>query len=217
MRLVLLGPPGAGKGTQAKRLAERFGLQHIGSGDIFRSNVQRGTALGQLAKSYMDAGELVPDDITVRMVVEALERAPAGYILDGFPRTVPQAEALERELAASGRPLTAALGVVIDENLALKRIAGRRTCANCQRSYNVELNPPRVPGVCDVCGGPLVQRPDDAEDIVRRRLEVYRELTAPLLKFYSERGLLREIDGDGTEEEVAERAMMALGDVLDED
>jgi adenylate kinase len=214
VRLVLLGPPGAGKGTQAKRLAERFGLQHIASGDIFRWNVQNGTELGRLAKTYMDAGDLVPDDVTVRMVVQAVDRAPAGYVLDGFPRTIPQAEALDAELTAKGRPLSAVLALIVDEELAVKRIAGRRTCASCQHSYNVEFDPPRLPGVCDRCGGPLIQRPDDAEDVVRRRLDVYRESTAPLMKFYSEKGLLREIDAAGPEEQITERALAALGEVV---
>jgi len=168
-----------------------------------------------MAEKYMDEGELVPDDVTVRMVVAALEQAPNGYVLDGFPRTISQAEALESELEASGHPISAVLAFHIDEDLAVKRIAGRRTCASCQRPYNVELDPPRSPGVCDACGGPLVQRPDDVEDVVRRRLEVYREQTAPLFKFYSERGLLREIEADGTENEVTERALRALSDLTD--
>ena len=216
MRLVLLGPPGAGKGTQAKRLATHFHVRHIASGDIFRSNVQTGTELGRLAKKYMDAGDLVPDDTTVHMVVEALKEAPEGYILDGFPRTIPQAEALDRELAATGRPLSAVLALLLDEEVAVKRIAGRRMCARCQRPYNVEFDPPRVPGVCDVCGGALVQRPDDVEEVVRRRLEVYHESTLSLLKYYSEKGLLREIDAEGSEDEVTERALAALGDLTGE-
>jgi adenylate kinase len=213
VRLVLLGPPGAGKGTQAKRLSSIYHVQHVATGDIFRWNVQAGTELGQLAKKFMDAGELVPDDVTLRIVVDALERAPSGYVLDGFPRTIAQAEALERELTVTGHPLSAVLALVVDEDLAVKRIAGRRTCASCQRPYNVALDPPREAGVCDVCGGPLVQRPDDDEEVARRRLEIYRESTAPLLKFYSERGLLREIDGAGTEEEVTQRALQALRDI----
>jgi adenylate kinase len=210
MHIVLLGPPGAGKGTQAKHLAERFGIEHIATGDIFRRHVRSGTALGKVAKTYMDDGELVPDDVTVRMVAEALQGAPRGYVLDGFPRTVAQARTLEDELTASGRPLPVALAFAIDDIDAVKRIAGRHTCARCQRSYNVEFDPPRIPGVCDACGGELVQRPDDDEQTVRRRIEVYHESTEPLLEFYWERGRLREIDASGTEEEVAERAAKAL-------
>jgi adenylate kinase len=212
MRIVLLGPPGAGKGTQAKRLVERYGIDHIATGDIFRRNVQSGTALGKLAKTYMDRGELVPDDVTMRMVSEALQAAPRGYVLDGFPRTVAQGQALEKELTAMGRPLTGAVALAIDDEAAVKRISGRRTCARCQRPYNVEFNPPRLSGLCDVCGGDLAQRPDDSEHVVRRRLEVYHDSSEPLLAFYSERGLLREIDASGTEDEVT--ALTAT--VLDE-
>jgi adenylate kinase len=211
IRIVLLGPPGAGKGTQAKRLAELYGLRHIATGDIFRTNVQQGTELGTLAKKYMDAGELVPDDVTVQMVVQALADATTGYVLDGFPRTIAQAEALEGELARRAEPLSAALAFALDEELAVKRIAGRRSCASCGRPYNVELDPPAVPDVCDACGGRLIQRSDDEESTVRRRLAVYRENTEPLVRFYAERGLLREVDANGTENEVTHRAVAALG------
>jgi adenylate kinase len=214
MRLVLLGPPGAGKGTQARHLVERFGLAHIATGDIFRSSIGQGTELGMLAKSYLDAGELVPDDVTTRIVMDTIDRTPDGFLLDGFPRTLPQAEALERELEARGRPLSAALAFLVDQDVAVKRIAGRRTCASCQTPYNVFFNPPRGEGACDVCGGPLVQRSDEDEETVRRRLEVYRGSTAPLLKFYSDRGLLREVDAEGTEDEVADRTLAALADMI---
>jgi adenylate kinase len=213
MRIVLLGPPGAGKGTQAARLTKRFGMSHISTGDILRRNVGEGTELGRLAETYMGAGELVPDDVVVAMVLSSLEVIADGFMLDGFPRTIPQAEALDGGLAVAGRPLHAALALMIDDEIAVKRIAGRRTCANCQTPYNLEIDPPKVAGVCDRCGGPLVQRPDDAEDVVRRRLQVYNESTAPLLKYYSERGLLREVDAFGTEAEVFERAVAALGDL----
>jgi adenylate kinase len=146
-------------------------------------------------------------------VLSALQSTHRGFLLDGFPRTIPQAESLDGGLAVAGRPLHAALALMIDDETAVKRIAGRRTCADCQASYNVEFDPSKVPGVCDRCGGPLVQRPDDAEDVVRRRLEVYNESTAPLLKYYTERGLLREVDAVGSEDQVFERAVAALSDL----
>ncbi len=213
MCIVLLGPPGAGKGTQARHLVDRYGLSLIATGDIFRSSVAQGTDLGRRAKAFMDAGELVPDEVTIGMVLAAIDQTPRGFILDGFPRNVPQAESLESELAGRARPLSAVLAFILDEEEAVKRIAGRRTCARCQTPYNVFFNPPKTEGICDLCGGPLVQRTDESEGTVRRRLEVYRESTAPLLKFYSERGLLREVDALGTEEQVKERALVALFDV----
>jgi adenylate kinase len=210
MRIVLLGVPGAGKGTQAHQLAERFGLAQIATGDIFRWNVRNGTDLGRLAKGYMDSGELVPDDVVVGMVTQALDREPGGFILDGFPRTPGQADALDRELERRARPLTAVLAFELPDEVAVKRLAGRRTCSDCQRSYNVEFDPPRAEGVCDVCGGSLAQRDDDAEATVRRRIEVYYESTAPLRRRYERKGVLREVDADGTENEVTARAVDAI-------
>jgi len=167
-----------------------------------------------LAKRYLDAGDLVPDDVTIRIVVGAIELAGDGFLLDGFPRTLVQAEALETELGALRAPLSAALAFLVDEEIAVKRIAGRRTCAGCQTPYNVFFSPPVTEGACDACGGSLVQRSDEDEETVRRRLEVYRESTAPLLKFYSERGLLREVDAEGTESEVTERVLSSLVDLV---
>jgi adenylate kinase len=218
MRLVLLGPPGAGKGTQAYRLAERFDAILIGTGDIFRENVSGDTPLGREAKAYMQDGELVPDHVVVRMVLDRLQQPDAvgGFILDGFPRTLPQAQALEKALADQDRPLSAALKFVIQDEVAVKRLAGRRTCASCKRTYNVEFKRPTREDVCDRCGGELVHRPDDEEATVRRRLEVYHRDTEPLEFFFWERGLLREVDADGSEDEVTERAVEALGDLAQE-
>lgn len=212
MRLVLLGPPGAGKGTQAHRLADRFGLALIATGDIFRANLRDETPLGLEAKKYMDAGDLVPDDVVVKMVIARLEEPDAaeGFILDGFPRTLPQAEALEAELHRTGRPLDAALKFVIPDEVAVKRIAGRRTCPTCQRTYNVEFSPCRIDGICDYDGTPLVQRADDEETAVRHRLEVYHRDTEPLEMFFFERGLLHTVDAVGQLDEVTERAVQAI-------
>jgi adenylate kinase len=217
MRIVLLGPPGSGKGTQARHLIERYGLALVATGDLFRRSIEMETELGLKARAYLDGGELVPDDVTIGMVTAAIDQTPGGFILDGFPRNIPQAETLETELTTRSRPLSAALAFILDEEEAVKRIAGRRTCANCQTPYNVFYNPPRTEGACDVCGGPLIQRTDEDEETVRRRLEVYRESTSPLLKFYSERGLLREVDAEGSEEQVTDRAVAALADVAGED
>ena len=217
MRLVLLGPPGAGKGTKAVRLEERFTVPIIATGDIFRDHVRKDSALGHEAKSYMDAGELVPDEVVVQMVLERLDQPDAqdGFILDGFPRTVPQAQALENALAADGRPLSAALKYKVGDEVAVKRLANRWTCAKCKATYNLEFKPPATPGRCDVCGGALRRRDDDDEVTVRRRLEVYRRETEPLEFYFWERGLLREIDAEGTSDEVFERTIEAIADLRD--
>jgi adenylate kinase len=213
VRIVLIGPPGAGKGTQAHRLADYHGARLIATGDIFRMNVRMETPLGLKAKSYMDSGELVPDDVVIGMLLEELDRNRDGFVLDGFPRTIPQAVALEQALAERGTPLDAVLKFAIPDEVAVARLAGRRTCTQCERTFNVELKPTKVEGVCDNCGGRLVQREDDLEEIVRHRVEVYHRDTEPLQKFYWERGLLREVDAVGEVEEITRRAIAALDDL----
>jgi adenylate kinase len=212
MRLVLLGPPGAGKGTQGVMLAERYGIPQISTGEILRDHVQRGTKLGISARSFMDRGEYVPDGIVVSMVMDRLAEPDAdkGFILDGFPRTVTQAEALERALAAAGDPLTAVLKYSVGADVAVHRLVGRSTCPNCGRTYHAEFKPPAVDGICDVCGGRLEKRADDDELTARRRLAVYREQAAPLERFYAERELLHQVDAEATPDEVIERSVDVL-------
>lgn len=202
--VVLMGGPGAGKGTQAKKLQEELGLPQISTGDLFRENLKNETELGQLAKWYMDQGELVPDEVTVGMVRERLSRPDTanGAIFDGFPRTIAQAEALEELLAESGERVNVVPYIHVDRDLLLKRLSGRWTCPICGRVYHVLFNPPEQPGVCDVDGGELYQRDDDTEETQRRRIEVYFEQTAPLLDYYHDKGLLVEIDGEQSIEEV---------------
>jgi len=199
-----MGGPGAGKGTQAKKLQEELGLPQISTGDLFRENLKNETELGQLAKRYMDQGELVPDEVTVGMVRERLSRPDTanGAIFDGFPRTIAQAEALEELLAESGDRVNVVPYIHVDRDLLLKRLSGRWTCPICGRVYHVLFNPPERPGVCDVDGGELYQRDDDTEETQRRRIEVYFEQTAPLLDYYRDKGLLVEIDGEQSIEEV---------------
>ncbi len=212
MVVILLGPPGAGKGTQAARLAERLGLAHVASGDLFREAVAAQTPLGQKAQGYMERGELVPDEIVVAMVLERLTRPDCrrGAILDGFPRTVAQAEALERDLSAQGKKADAVLLVNVPDEVVLERLTGRRICRNCQAPYHLTFHPPAQEGVCDRCGGALYQRDDDREETVRHRLRVYWEQTAPLISYYRQKRLLREVDGVGEVEEVGERLLRAL-------
>jgi adenylate kinase len=214
MRIILLGPPGAGKGTQAVRLVERWGIPHISTGDILRANVREGTALGTEAKRYMDAGDLVPDEVIIGMVGERLAEpdTAAGFLFDGFPRTVPQAKALEALVNARDTPIDVVLRLVVDHDDVVARLTGRRTCAACGRIYHVLTDPPGAEGRCDACGGEIVQRDDDREEVVLNRLEVHRTQTAPLEHFYFERGLLRDIRAVGTVDEVTERAVAAVSE-----
>jgi len=217
-RLVLLGPPGSGKGTQASALKEKWGVAHISSGDLLRANVKEGTELGQRAKPYMDRGDLVPDELILDMMERRMSGPDAqrGFALDGFPRTVAQAEALGRRLAGMCRQLDAAIYLSVPERELLRRLSGRRTCAACNAIYQTHTMPPKVEGVCDKCGGRLVQREDEREDVVRNRLQVYAKQTEPLLSYYRGLGLLHEIDGTiGVENVMAaiKRLLDGLGEM----
>ncbi len=212
MRLVLVGPPGAGKGTQAQFIAAQFAIPKISTGDIFRANVSEGTELGMTAKKYMDAGDLVPDEVTSAMVRERLKEEDAGdgFLLDGFPRTVPQAETLDEILGGFGVGVDVVLELVVDDEEVIRRLSGRRTCRSCGHIWHVDFDPPTREGICDDCGGQLFQRDDDKPDTVRHRLEVYAEQTAPLIAFYAEKGVLVGIDATGPVDDVTERAIAAL-------
>lgn len=212
MRTVLVGPPGAGKGTQASYIAKHFSIPQISTGDIFRDNVARQTALGQEAKKYMDSGDLVPDEVTIGMVRDRLDETDAaeGFLLDGFPRTVPQANALEKILADHDVALDAVLELSVPDDEVVRRLSGRRTCRGCGRNWHVEFDQPAEQGVCDACGGELFRRDDDAPDTVRRRLEVYTEQTEPLVQHYGDAGVLRRIDATGSVADVTGRAIEAL-------
>lgn len=209
MRLVFLGPPGVGKGTQAQRLVERYSILKMSTGDILRESVTRQTPLGLQAKSFMDSGRLVPDQVVIGLVHEWLKglAKTQGYVLDGFPRTLVQAQALTRILDELKTPLHRAISFEVPEPELIRRLTGRRSCPKCQRVYHLEFNPPRQPGRCDTCGGTLIQRDDDREETVRKRLKVYQEETVPLLTYYDELKLLSRINGQGTIEEVSERLL----------
>ena len=198
LKIVLFGPPGAGKGTHAKILSERYQIPHISTGDLLRSEIQEGTALGKRAKSFIDNGKLVPDELVVEMVESRLKKPDAqkGFILDGFPRTVEQGKALERMLVEKKQTINLALQFDTSEEVIIDRLSGRRACSSCGMNYHIRNIRPRKEGICDVCGHPLIQRKDDQSDTIRKRLQVYEEQTAPLIEFYKDRNVLCVIDGD---------------------
>jgi adenylate kinase len=212
MRLILVGPPGAGKGTQAVHLAAHYGIPHISTGDIFRANIKGGTELGKLAQSYTDKGELVPDSVTNDMVKDRLNQGDVanGFLLDGYPRNTFQAEVLRAILAEKETPLDAVLELSLDDAVIVARLSGRRTCKDCQSSFHVLYEKPAVDGKCDKCGGELYQRADDSESVIQNRLSVYAEQTKPIINFYREEGLLISIPAEGDVAEITHRAIGAL-------
>lgn len=197
MKIIMVGAPGAGKGTQAKRIAEKYDIPHVSTGDIFRANLKEGTELGLKAKVYMDQGALVPDEITIGMLMDRIHRADCknGYVLDGFPRNIPQAEALTRALDASGESMDAVIDINVPDENIMERMSGRRLCRKCGEGYHTVFNPPRADGVCDVCGGELYMRDDDQPETVRKRLTVYHDQTQPLIEYYTKQQILKSVDG----------------------
>lgn len=213
MRLILLGPPGAGKGTQAKNIVKAFNIPHISTGDTFRKNIAEKTHIGLKAKEYIDNGQLVPDDITIEICLERLNQQDCmnGFLLDGFPRTVRQADALEEFLKSRGLKLDAAINIIVPTDVLKRRLSGRRVCLNCGASFNVETNPPKVEGICDYCSSKLIQRYDDSIETVNERLEVYRRQTEPIIDYYAKKGLLQNINGCQDIAKVFEDICNALG------
>lgn len=214
MKIIMLGAPGAGKGTQAKMIAEKCGIPHISTGDIFRANIKNGTELGAKAKEYMDKGLLVPDELVCDLVVDRIQQADCekGYILDGFPRTIPQAEALEAALNAIEQKLDYAIDIDVPDENIINRMSGRRACVGCGATYHVVFNPTKVEGKCDVCGESLILRDDDKPETVKKRLDVYHTQTQPLIDFYTERKVLVEVDGTQSMDKVFEDIMKILGE-----
>lgn len=214
MKIIMLGAPGAGKGTQAKKIAEKYGIPHISTGDIFRANIKNGTELGKKAKTFMDQGLLVPDELVVDLVVDrvAQDDCTKGYVLDGFPRTIPQAEALDKALAALGEKMEYAINVEVPDENIINRMSGRRACVDCGATYHLEYAPTKAEGICDNCGGSLILRDDDQPETVKKRLGVYHEQTQPLIEYYTKAGILVEVDGTIDINDV----FKAIADVLGE-
>ena len=209
MKIIMLGAPGAGKGTQAKMIANKYGIPHISTGDIFRANIKEGTELGRKAKEYMDQGLLVPDELTVDLVVDRLQKEDCanGFILDGFPRTISQAEALKN----ANQTLDFAIDVDVPDESIVSRMAGRRACAGCGATYHIKYNAPKTEGVCDVCGKELILRDDDKAETVQKRLKVYHDQTQPLIDYYKEVGILRTVDGTQNMDDVFAAIVTILG------
>ena len=213
MKIIMLGAPGAGKGTQAKLIAEKYGVPHISTGDIFRANIKNGTELGKEAKEYMDKGLLVPDELTVRLLLDRVvqDDCKNGYVLDGFPRTIPQAEVLDKELTKLGDSVDFAVDVDVPDENIIRRMSGRRACLNSGATYHIVNIPPKKEGICDVCGSELVLRDDDQPETVKNRLKVYHDQTQPLIEYYTGKGVLRTVDGTLPMEEVFDAIVKILG------
>lgn len=213
MRLVVLGGPGAGKGTQLMRISKKLGMVHISTGEIFRENISKDTELGKLANTYISKGDLVPDSVTCDMVADRLSKADCrnGYALDGFPRTLEQANYLETYLAEQKESLDAVINIEVEDSLIIDRLCGRRVCPNCGASYHIDYSRPKNENICDVCENALIQRKDDTQETIKSRLDVYHSQTEPLKDFYAATGLLRTIDGNGSPDEVEQRILTALG------
>lgn len=213
MKIIMLGAPGAGKGTQAKKIAAKYNIPHISTGDIFRANIKNGTELGKKAKTYMDQGLLVPDELVVDLVVDRVgqEDAKNGYVLDGFPRTIPQAEALDKALAGLGEKVDYAIDVDVPDENIVRRMGGRRACVGCGATYHMEYAPTKVEGICDTCGKELILRDDDKPETVLKRLGVYHEQTQPLIEYYSGKGVLKEVDGTQPMDDVFAAIVKILG------
>lgn len=213
MKIIMLGAPGAGKGTQAKMIAEKYSVPHVSTGDIFRANIKNGTELGMEAKKYMDQGLLVPDELTVKILLDrvAKEDCKNGYVLDGFPRTIPQAEVLEQALNEISDQIDYAINVDVPDENIIRRMSGRRACLTCGATYHIEHIPPKKEGICDVCGKELVLRDDDKPETVKNRLDVYHKQTQPLIDFYQAKGILKEVDGTVDMKEVFAAIVAILG------